>query len=372
MTKIQSRRGTAAAWSSANPVLDAGEFGFETDTLRLKIGNGVTAWTGLGYITDTGTSSAWPSILGNKVGVVGDSYSSGLGLTNPSTERWPKLLANAAGATENNVAVPSAGYVNEGSGGNSKFSTQATLLDTNCQSVIMCGGINDAPLGQTDAQMNTAVTNAINAIKARCPAAKIIVISPMWHAGAPSAGLLTVERQIRAAIPADVTFIERGPWIRIDRVEWQISDGHPNALGAIAIAAWVKDQLGFKAPGAVYNEIIVPGTSDIALNQTNFPSWILAQDTIWKAQSGWWKFEAQISMYNAVNGWIWLQENNSRKIRLRSDQNATIPNVHRVVTEFYHPGGDLTFRFGYDANNNNGMIITNANTKAWAKRQGPS
>lgn len=42
--KIQLRRGTAAQWTAANPILYEGEFGFETDTRRYKIGNGVHAW----------------------------------------------------------------------------------------------------------------------------------------------------------------------------------------------------------------------------------------------------------------------------------------------------------------------------------------
>lgn len=46
---IQIRRGTAAAWTSANPVLLAGEEGFETDTRKLKIGDGSTAWNSLAY-----------------------------------------------------------------------------------------------------------------------------------------------------------------------------------------------------------------------------------------------------------------------------------------------------------------------------------
>jgi hypothetical protein len=46
---IQIRRGTAAQWTSSNPTLEAGEMGFETDTLKLKIGNGATAWTSLEY-----------------------------------------------------------------------------------------------------------------------------------------------------------------------------------------------------------------------------------------------------------------------------------------------------------------------------------
>jgi hypothetical protein len=42
--KIQLRRGTAAQWTAANPILYEGEFGFETDNRRYKIGDGVHAW----------------------------------------------------------------------------------------------------------------------------------------------------------------------------------------------------------------------------------------------------------------------------------------------------------------------------------------
>jgi hypothetical protein len=48
-TQIQTRRGTAATWTSTNPTLAAGEIGFETDTNKFKIGTGSTAWTALAY-----------------------------------------------------------------------------------------------------------------------------------------------------------------------------------------------------------------------------------------------------------------------------------------------------------------------------------
>jgi len=51
---IQIRRDTAANWTSANPVLAQGELGAETDTSKIKIGNGSTAWTGLSYLIDAG------------------------------------------------------------------------------------------------------------------------------------------------------------------------------------------------------------------------------------------------------------------------------------------------------------------------------
>lgn len=53
--KIQLRRGTASQWTSTDPILALGEVGFETDTGKVKIGTGSTAWTSLGYATKTPT-----------------------------------------------------------------------------------------------------------------------------------------------------------------------------------------------------------------------------------------------------------------------------------------------------------------------------
>ena len=46
---IQFRRDTAANWTSNNPTMAVGEIGYETDNQNYKIGDGVTAWTSLGY-----------------------------------------------------------------------------------------------------------------------------------------------------------------------------------------------------------------------------------------------------------------------------------------------------------------------------------
>jgi|688.fasta_scaffold02418_13 hypothetical protein len=46
---IQFKRGLAASWTSVNPTLAVGECGFETDTKKLKIGTGSTAWNSLTY-----------------------------------------------------------------------------------------------------------------------------------------------------------------------------------------------------------------------------------------------------------------------------------------------------------------------------------
>ena len=47
--QIQLRRDTASNWTGTNPVLAIGEPGVETDTLKVKVGDGATAWNSLAY-----------------------------------------------------------------------------------------------------------------------------------------------------------------------------------------------------------------------------------------------------------------------------------------------------------------------------------
>jgi len=49
--QIKLRRDTAANWTSVNPILATGEPGLETDTLKLKYGDGVNRWNSLSYPT---------------------------------------------------------------------------------------------------------------------------------------------------------------------------------------------------------------------------------------------------------------------------------------------------------------------------------
>ena len=49
-TRIQLKHGLAASWTKNNPVLLAGEMGIETDTLKMKVGDGTSKWEALGYL----------------------------------------------------------------------------------------------------------------------------------------------------------------------------------------------------------------------------------------------------------------------------------------------------------------------------------
>lgn len=57
MTKIQLRHDTSTKWQAANPILASGEVGVETDTQKIKVGNGSAAYNSLQYIGTTRTTN---------------------------------------------------------------------------------------------------------------------------------------------------------------------------------------------------------------------------------------------------------------------------------------------------------------------------
>ena len=57
-TRMQQRRGTQAQWTAANPILAAGEIGFETDTSKFKMGNGSSTWSALQYFANAAELAA--------------------------------------------------------------------------------------------------------------------------------------------------------------------------------------------------------------------------------------------------------------------------------------------------------------------------
>lgn len=92
--RFQLRADTAANWASVNPTLLNNEFGLETDTKKLKVGNGSTAWNSLAYFPSIVTGG---TVLGNlEIGTTGtltfegstaDGFETTLGVVNPTADR---------------------------------------------------------------------------------------------------------------------------------------------------------------------------------------------------------------------------------------------------------------------------------------------
>lgn len=54
MLIINMRRLLAAEWAQQNPILGKGEPGYEDDTGKFKVGNGLSPWNELGYFVSGG------------------------------------------------------------------------------------------------------------------------------------------------------------------------------------------------------------------------------------------------------------------------------------------------------------------------------
>jgi hypothetical protein len=88
--QVQLRRGNATDWTTANPILAQGELAVELDTLKFKIGNGVSHWNTLPYSTGH-DGAAGPT---GPAGSTGPTGPAGTGATGP---QGPQGIAGATG-----------------------------------------------------------------------------------------------------------------------------------------------------------------------------------------------------------------------------------------------------------------------------------
>jgi Major tropism determinant N-terminal domain len=132
--QIQYRNDTAANWTSANPTLLAGEIGYETNTGKMKIGNGSTAWNSLGYFPSTATITSGTivgatidnSVIGGTTPAAGTfstlnsstgAVNATVGATTPTTGNFTKVTLSAGTASVQpllltsgvNLTTPTAG-----------------------------------------------------------------------------------------------------------------------------------------------------------------------------------------------------------------------------------------------------------------------
>lgn len=95
--RMRVRRGTAAQWASANPVLLQGEIGYETDTGALRIGDGSTAFTSLP--DRTGIPRAQDDVLSGGYTATEDddgTVSGGTYQPEPAGGNFKKIVNNGA------------------------------------------------------------------------------------------------------------------------------------------------------------------------------------------------------------------------------------------------------------------------------------
>ena len=167
--QIQWRRDTAANWTAANPTLAQGEAGLETDTGKIKLGDGATAWNSLAYFTgglgmvnalSAGTQSASSGtvVFSNSNGIsFGMSGSSRVtaSYTVPSTAGLISAINVSAGTTSNNLSA-----ITFGDGGNVSFGLNGSVVTASAPS----GGGAALSAGTQSANTGTIVFANSNSI----------------------------------------------------------------------------------------------------------------------------------------------------------------------------------------------------------------
>lgn len=95
-TVIKLRGGTALQWGVANPVLASSEAGVETDTGKVKLGNGTTAWNSLAYCIDVVfTAAALTKLNGIQAGAQVNPVAATSGEVSALTETGSRLFSPA-------------------------------------------------------------------------------------------------------------------------------------------------------------------------------------------------------------------------------------------------------------------------------------
>jgi len=92
--QIQMRQGTAAQWTLNNPTLLVGEWGYETDTGRIKIGDGVSSWSTL----QTMPQVCGDSDIGPVVGTFNSAFRASFHITGSSNDNSGSLWCWSGGS----------------------------------------------------------------------------------------------------------------------------------------------------------------------------------------------------------------------------------------------------------------------------------
>jgi Major tropism determinant N-terminal domain len=107
--RIQLRRDTGANWTSANPLLAAGEIGLEIDTNRSKFGDGVARWNELPYaIIAAFTDSEKSKLASVEPGAQANTVASVHGRTGAVTAQPGDYTADHIADTVNKVVMTAA------------------------------------------------------------------------------------------------------------------------------------------------------------------------------------------------------------------------------------------------------------------------
>lgn len=255
--RIQVRRDTAQTWTEVNPILAIGEIGYETDTNKLKVGTGLTAWRYLPYITTGAIEGGYVSSINGSSGPIGLSAGRNVEITKTgntftigsifgTTGAWgafwdTRIQGNSAGANGSNVVMfnsgdtysigvtvagPSGSHLKVLQAGvyNIQFSAQLSKTSPGVDNAYIWFRKNgtDIPDSNTTVELNGNNTEAVAAWNYMLPLQANEYVELVWYSDEPDLSLLAQPQTVfngvtLPAIPSvigtvqQVTFNQVGP-----------------------------------------------------------------------------------------------------------------------------------------------------------------
>ena len=197
---MQQRRGTASQWTSANPILNAGEMGWESDTNKFKIGDGTNHWADLDYFIDV-NSTVNPA-FGSSItfeGTTADAYETTLAITDPTADRtitFPDATGTVALTSDiaelSQDAIDSA--LTAGTGITKTYNDGANTLTIAVDTTAIQARVAD--VSDTEIGYLNGVTSAIQTqIDAKAPIASPTFTGSVTLAADPASALQAATKQ---------------------------------------------------------------------------------------------------------------------------------------------------------------------------------
>ena len=189
--------------------------------------------------TAAATAAAGKRAGAERVAVVGDSIESGLGLE-PS-EAWPALVADARAWRLDNLSVPGAGFIAQGSDGHDFSGQVDTAIASKAQLVLI--GASDNDLGEDLGQVEDAMSAAVDRLSTDLPDARIVGFNALSGAASDDE-LAPLDAALQKAVEsAGGTWIDLGQPYRGQAGLVQDDGEHPTLPGQQAIATVVESKL---------------------------------------------------------------------------------------------------------------------------------
>ena len=224
---MQQRRGTAAQWTSANPILNAGEMGWESDTNKFKIGDGTNHWNDVGYFISGAAISTAISDLVNLA---------------PSTLNTLGEIADAIGDDPNFLAaLATITYVDTQNG------LKVDKSQYDAKGDLIVGNANDTPAKLsvgTNGYVLTANSSATNGVEWAAIAAPGVFESSILFEGATANDFETTLGVTDPTADRTITFPDA-----TGTVQLRVADVDDTEIGYLnGVTSAIQTQLNAKAP----------------------------------------------------------------------------------------------------------------------------